>query len=436
MQRTVTFITLFAVGVVLATGISSWLAFRGVSRALASEFEVRLARGAVTAAREIGATDVAEARLRESAAGYLAVQVQLVTLRAATGVVDASLVDTAGVVLVDARDIEGAEGLATPLDSLAGGAVRRALRGAITVSRPYPRGGQILQAGLAPVRDEARRVVGAVIVEAVPAYRPIVRDLGRTLLLVALGTLLGIAVLTAFVIRNAMSAASLERRLSRAENLAAMGRLTATLAHEIKNPLAIIRGSAQRLGRLDPEAQRMAEFVVEEADRLSRTVARYLQFARGEPARGGPGDAVEALEATLALLEGECAARNVTQQRVGSFARPAPVRLDNESLKQLYLNLMLNALEAMPEGGALAVSVVERGARFEVAIHDQGPGFPVEVLRHIGDPFVTTKPTGSGLGLFLARRLAESAGGSLEIANGPHGGATCTVRLPRARGQG
>lgn len=420
-------------GVVLATGISSWLAYRGVSRALASEFAVRLARGASTAAREIGGPEVAEARLRESEAGYLSVQVQLVTLRTATGVVDASLVDTARVVLVDARDIEAMEGLVTPLDSLAGGPLWRALHGDVAVTPPYVRGGQILQAGIAPVRDERGHVVAAVIVEAVPAYRPIVRDLGRTLLLVALGTLLGIAVLAAFVIRNAMSAASLERRLSRAENLAAMGRLTATLAHEIKNPLAIIRGSAERLGKLEPESRRMADFVVEETDRLSRTVARYLQFARGEAGGAGPGDAVETLEATLALLEGECAARHVTLQRAGAFPRPAPVRLDNESLKQLYLNLMLNALEAMEGGGALTVAAVERGGRFEIAFRDQGPGFPAEVLRVPGEPFVSTKPTGSGLGLFLARRLAESAGGSLELHNEPARGATVTVRLPRTR---
>jgi signal transduction histidine kinase len=216
-----------------------------------------------------------------------------------------------------------------------------------------------------------------------------------------------------------------------------MGRLTATLAHEIKNPLAIIRGSAQRLGRLEPEARRMADFVVEETDRLSRTVARYLEFARG--GAGSPegaaetGDAATALDLTLDLLEGELAARRVALAR-GPRPAAAPVRLDNESLKQLYLNLILNALEAMPRGGTLSVGVVERGSRIEVSIADDGVGVPAETLERVGNPFVTTKATGSGLGLFMARRLAESGGGELQLRSAVGRGTTCMVRLPRRRG--
>ena len=422
--------------VVLVTAGSSWLAFRGVSRALAREFSGRVERAAATAAHEIGPGDVAEARLREAGSGYLAVQVQLVTLRAATGVADASLLDTAGVTLVDARDGEPAEGIASPLDTVAHTAVAHALAGRTAVTPPYRRGGEMLQAGLAPVRDDHGHVIGAVAVEAVPAYVRVVGDLGRTLLLVTLGALVGMAVLTALVLRAAVSSTALERRLTRAENLAAMGHLTATLAHEIKNPLAVIRGSAQRLGRLEGESARMAGFIVEESDRLSHTVARYLQFARGERAPGGSGDAIETLEATLGLLEGEFTAREVALARAGMPPRPAPVRLDNESLKQLWLNLILNALEASPRGGTLTVEAGERGGRIEVAIADQGGGFAPDVLRQWGQPFVTTKASGTGLGLFLARRLAESAGGELKIASTPGRGATCAVRLPRVRSRG
>jgi signal transduction histidine kinase len=249
--------------------------------------------------------------------------------------------------------------------------------------------------------------------------------------------MLAVLLLAAIVVRGAWSAARLERRLSRAQNLAAMGRLTATLAHEIKNPLAIIRGSAQRLGRLEPEAQRMADFVVEETDRLSRTVARYLEFARGSDAGGTAeaGDAAVALEATLDLLEGELRAREVTLERAGQL-ETAPVALDNESLKQLYLNLILNALEAMPRGGHLAVSLAERAGRIEVGIADDGAGIAAGTLKRLGSPFFTTKATGSGLGLFLARRLAESVGGELRIQSEVGCGTTCTVRFPRQRSQG
>jgi len=271
-----------------------------------------------------------------------------------------------------------------------------------------------------------------VAVEAEAAYLPVLDALGRTLTAIGLVTAVAIAVLAVLIVRAATSAATLERRLSRAENLAAMGRLTATLAHEIKNPLAIIRGSAERLRMLDPEAQRMATFVIEEADRLSKTVARYLQFARvGEEPRQG-GDAATALQATLDLLEGELGARGVMLERAGGLTA-APVGLDNESLKQVYLNLILNALEAMPAGGRLRIGEAERHGRIEVSIADEGAGIPPDVLRRVGSPFYTTKAQGSGLGLFLARRLVRASGGDLHIQSLEGRGTTCTVRLPRRR---
>jgi signal transduction histidine kinase len=434
VQRTLIFITLFALAVVLATAISAWFTWHRVAGELQAEFEQRIGRIAATAAREIGPVELADARLREEGSAYLSLQVQLVTLRTSTGVANASLVDSVGMTVVDAREPEFAEGLPSALDTLAGPALARALHGRTSVSAPFRRDGELLRAGFAPVRDDAGRVAAVVAIEAAPAYLPVVSHLGHTLLLIALVTILATAVLAAFVIRGAASAARLERRLSRAENLAAMGRLTATLAHEIKNPLAIIRGSAERLARLEPEAQRMADFVVEETDRLSRTVTRYLEFAKGpegatEAAAGG--DAAAALEATLGLLEGELRARQVTLERGGGLAA-APVALDNESLKQLYLNLILNALEAMPDGGRLSVSVLDAGRNISVLIMDTGTGIPPEILERVGSPFFTTKPGGSGLGLFLARRLVESVGGDLRIHS--DGKVTsCTVRLPRRR---
>lgn len=451
MPRHLVLVATFVLAVLLATAVSAWVAWRGVAGALETEFEQRVGRIAATAAHEVGAADLADARLHAEGGGYLALEVQLVTLRTSTGVANAALLDPAAVTVVDARDSDGAEGRVSALDSLAGPALRRALAGRPAVSPPYDGPDGPLRAGFAPVRDGAGRVLGVVAVEAAPAYPWVVARLGRTLALIALVTALAVLLLGAVIVRASRASARLERRLSRAENLAAMGRLTATLAHEIKNPLAVIRGSAQRLGRLEPEAARMAGFVVEEADRLSRTVARYLDFARGAgaggegvPAPGAgaagdeTGDAVAALDATLDLLEGELRARRVVLRRGAAPDRPAggaaaPVRLDNESLKQLYLNLILNALDAMPRGGTLTVETAERSGRVEVAIADDGEGIPAATLRRLGSPFFTTKATGSGLGLFLARRLAAAAGGELRIRSEVGRGTTCVLRLPRRR---
>ena len=422
---------LFVLAAALATAISAGLAYRGVRTALESEFESRLEH--LAAAAQITANDVHEIRLLgDDANAYLDVQTQLNTLRAATSVENVSLIDSTTVARFDAES-RLHEGVRSALDSLAHSALARALAGRPAVSPPYDRDGVTLRAAFAPVRNPAGSVAGVVAVEARPAYLRTLDELRGRLGGIALGTVLAIALLALLLARQALSAARLERRLSRAENLAAMGRLTATLAHEIKNPLAIIRGSAQRLQKLDPESQRMAEFVIEESDRLSRTVGRYLQFARGEDPALETGDAVRTLEATLDLLEGEAGARGIAVERVGAFPAVARVGLDSESLKQLYLNLALNALEAMGKGGRLRVGCAERAGRIEVTFADDGPGMPREVLEKAGSPFFTTKVTGSGLGLFLARRLARSAGGSLEIVSPPGGGTTCTIRLPRRK---
>jgi signal transduction histidine kinase len=405
------------------------VAYRGVANALESEFERRLLNVAAATAAQISAEDVGDAQLLgEDGPGYGTLQVQLEELRATTDLASASLFDSSRAVIYDTRGIERQREI-TPLDTLAGGAVRAALQGHPVVSHRFESEGQLRRAGLAPVTGVDGRVAGVVAVEATLDYLPAIASFGRTLLLTTLLLTAAIAIFALLRIRQAQSAERLERQLGRAQTLAAMGRLTATLAHEIKNPLAIIRGSAQRLGKLEPEAQRMADFVVEETDRLSRTVARYLQFAKGAEAPAASGDAVQALEATLELLEGEAASRKVEFVREGSWDR-SPVPLDNESLKQVYLNLVLNAMEAMPEGGRITVACRREGSRVEVSIADQGPGVPAEQLQMLGTPFHTTKAQGSGLGLFLSRRLAQSAGGDLVVKNGERSGAVCVLRLP------
>jgi signal transduction histidine kinase len=415
------------------TGVLAWVAYRGVRDALDTEFGRRLETLARTAASQVSPTDLHDAQLLgEDGSGYLALQVLLEELRSSTGLVSAAALDSIGASLYDTRGPEHHRET-SPLDSLAPAAFAHALAGRTSVTSIYRVGGQELRAGLAPIRGGGH-VAGVVTVESRVDYLAVLAGFRRTLMLTTLLSGLGIAVLALVVIRVVGSAARLEQRLSRAENLAAMGRLTATLAHEIKNPLAIIRGSAQRLGKLDPEADRWAQSMVEETDRLTRTVARYLQFARGETGPSGPGDAGQALNETLDLLEGEFRARRALLARPQGPLAGLPVRLDNESLKQVFLNLMLNALEAIGEGGNLTVAVAERRDRIEVSFADDGPGIAAETLRQLGNPFITTKARGSGLGLFLSRRLVRSAGGELDIESAVGRGTTCTVRLPRGRG--
>src|SRR5207344_332198 len=158
-------------------------------------------------------------------------------------------------------------------DSLASAAMTLARAGHSAPLPAFQRGGHEARAAAAPVPGMPGYVL---VTEGTPGWGAQLARLRRDLGLLAAVSVLAIAALAALVLRANASQWALERRLSRSENLAAMGRMTATLAHEIKNPLAIIRGSAKRLAKLEPEARAMSDSVVEEVDRLSETVNRYL----------------------------------------------------------------------------------------------------------------------------------------------------------------
>jgi signal transduction histidine kinase len=420
----------FAVAAVAVTVGTAFVAYRGVRGAFERESAQRLRQLAELAASQLSAADLGDAReLGSAGTGLLNLQAQLDALAAASGLANVAVLDDSGRVIYDVREGLVEPGRASGYDSLAHAALARARSGGTLALPPFRRAGRETRAAAVPVPGLA----GAVLVtEAAPEWGGQLARLRRDLGLLAAVSVLAIAALAGLVLRASASQLALERRLSRAENLAAMGRMTATLAHEIKNPLAIIRGSARRLARLEPEARAMADSVVEEVDRLSGTVNRYLQFARGGQAEpGAGGDALATLAATLDLLEVDARARGVVLERSGEPG-PAPVPLDDASLKQVWLNLLQNAAEALAEGGRIQVRWTRDERRVRVVVADDGPGVPADVRARLGEPFFTTRAQGTGLGLYLSRQLVQGAGGTLELESGPGAGTRVTVELPLA----
>jgi len=417
----------FAVLAAVVTLATAFMAQRGVERAFEREGAERLRQLAELAASQLSAADLADAHLLGAdGTGLLNVQAQLDGLQTATLLTDVAVLDDSLRVVYDVRAGLVEPGAPSAYDSLAGSAIALARAGHSVPLPAFRRGGREARAAAAPVPG----VPGYVLVtEGAPGWEPQLARLRRDLSLLAAVSVLAIAALAALVLRANSSQWALERRLSRSENLAAMGRMTATLAHEIKNPLAIIRGSAKRLGKLAPEALTMADSVVEEVDRLSGTVNRYLQFARGGPPEpGSHGDAAATLAATVDLLAPEFRSRGCTLEREGEAACPVP--LDDASLKQVWLNLLQNALEALPEGGRARATCLREGTRVRVVIADDGPGMPAGVLARLGEPFYTTRAQGTGLGLHLSRQLVTGVGGSLEVESREGQGTSVTVELP------
>jgi PAS domain S-box-containing protein len=228
----------------------------------------------------------------------------------------------------------------------------------------------------------------------------------------------------------------LEREKQTAERLAAFGTLASGVAHEIKNPLVAIRTFAELLPERFADTDFREDFskvVVREIDRIDNLVARLRGIASAPQPQLGPVDVRQPLSDTLKLLRGQIEQTRTTVRT--AFEDPHPVvSIDDAQLKQLFLNLLQNAIEAMGTDGTLGVLVTRRysgGANWiAIEISDTGPGIPESVQDRIFEPFFTTKPTGSGLGLAICRSIVDSHRGSIRAQNGPNRGVTIIVELP------
>ena len=228
----------------------------------------------------------------------------------------------------------------------------------------------------------------------------------------------------------------------RSERLAALGQLSAGLAHEIRNPLGVIKGSAemltQKLQASDELARELAGYISTEVNRLSALVTEFLDFARPLHAQPHPADLVALLERVLQVVGARFADKPVRVERHYASGLPL-VPLDESLCEQAFLNLVQNAYEAMldenkGEGGVLRVEVQPtfRDGRdgIELRLADTGPGVPEELREQIFNPFVTTKKTGVGLGLSIVSKIVDGHHGTIHVENVPGGGAEFTLFFP------
>jgi signal transduction histidine kinase len=223
-----------------------------------------------------------------------------------------------------------------------------------------------------------------------------------------------------------------EREVLRAEQLAALGQLAAGVAHEIRNPLTSIKLLVQTL-REDMDGRGTAaedlQIIELEIRRMERCLQSFLDYARPPKPDFRPLDLAQPIAKTLALIGGRARQQNVSIDYVPP-ATPIVITADSEQIQQLFVNLTLNALDAMPHGGSLTIAYRRLGGEVEVNVSDTGPGIAPKLLPALFKPFVSTKETGLGLGLVTSRRIAEAHGGSLIADNLPDGGACFTLRLP------
>ncbi|MGH9624329.1 MAG: ATP-binding protein [Bryobacteraceae bacterium] len=227
-------------------------------------------------------------------------------------------------------------------------------------------------------------------------------------------------------------------RMKRAERLYALGQLSAGLAHEIRNPLAGIEGAAAILLRERPSENRRIEFlqiIQKECRRLNRLLTNFLAFAKPRPPALAMVPVEQVLDGVI-VLAGHAIRGSTIRLRKEIAPDLTELECDSEQLIQILLNLTINAIQAMPEGGEILLSAQRQNGNAVIAVRDQGGGIGEADLEKIFDPFFTTKETGTGLGLPVAYQIAVAQGGLLHVEKNPDKGMTFSLRLPLAhRGQ-
>ncbi len=256
------------------------------------------------------------------------------------------------------------------------------------------------------------------------------------------------------IFQDVTEVVAMEQELRRSERLAGIGQLAADIAHEIRNPLAAISGSVEMLepslpeDEGDPEPRRLMGIVLREIDRLNDLITEFLQFARPAPSKREPVDLSAVVAEVVRMIE---VARPEGVEMEVDLGPGLTALADPTQVRQVLWNLILNAIQAMPEGGCICISVAEvapepqegasegrngagEGADFvEVTVADTGVGIDPEVLERIFDPFFTTKPEGSGLGLATVHRIVEANGGNLRVESLVGQGTALRVRFPQQR---
>ena len=268
-----------------------------------------------------------------------------------------------------------------------------------------------------PIRHKGT-LMGIFSFKAKPPRRPILTQEQEMLQSVAAQTAMGVA--SALLMEEKLM---LEREVARKERLASIGQMAATLAHEIKNPLSSIKSITQSLEEqfAGSSIKQDLDVIIHEVDRLNHSVNQLLQFARSSSHDISDISLVLTIEHVIKILQNECKAQNVVIKHQYNGNIP-PIFGSAFGLQDIFLNLLLNALQAMPSGGEINVQYQVEHGRLQVLIADSGPGIRPDLLSRIFDPFFTTKQKGTGLGLAVVKQKLAEFGGDIEVANlKPHG---------------
>jgi len=297
-------------------------------------------------------------------------------------------------------------------------------------------GGAMQKSAHAPVFyyfEDVPDVVAIVTVSGNPEFFVSLEFLRKGAFLTAAVVLVILVLMGVFLFQINRSLEQYRASIMRQENLAAMGRMTAGIAHEIRNPLGIIRGAGEHLKTVLTGAgieDQVADFIPEEVDRLDQILTGYLAFGSDREAISEIFDLGRGVRRSMDLMSAELGAAGIVLKMAAGLP-PAPVRGDPRRLQQVLLNLLINARDAMSGGGVIEISLMTAGGSATLEITDTGTGLGGVDRGRLFEPFWTSKEKGSGLGLAMSRRIVEDMGGTITLEDRRESrGARAKVVLP------
>jgi len=419
----------------LSFNAGSWLFLRHMGRHLDKELGRRLSSMATLAMRLLDEEQVeALFSTERSAVARLLLEPSLAAIDRENQLEGAFIVDRDHRIVASSRDIflRGQAWTFFPEDSLA---LRKGWRGEVAVSPLHLIEGHPFKSAYAPLRDRSDRVRGLLILDASAEFFQLRRQFQRGLVVggvVSLGLFVLFAMFAIWALKGLLRA---EASLRRSERLAVMGQMAAMVAHEIRNPLGIIKTTSDvlksRYSQPD-HPDELFDYIPGEVRRLNALINDFLSLSKEPELHPEIAPIEEVIHRTLTGVERDLAANRV-EMKVHLPENLPPVRHDKKAMGQVLLNLVLNAIQAINGKGTVSVSAHptrKKGKTWLVLqVCDTGGGIEGDPER-IFEPFYTTKETGTGLGLTLSRRLVEKHGGWMEVESRKGEGTTVRVYLP------
>jgi len=431
----VALILIVAFVVFLALNLGSWLFLNRMSHHLDRELGKRLISTAVLAA-ELVEAEVLEDLLPtpDNRLSLLFIQDKLREIRRKHELEGAYIIDRNYQTLIDsyAEFFPGLQRTYLQADSLY---VKKAWLGIPSASPLHTLGDAHFKTAYAPVHNPNGEVVGVLVTEANAHFFSLLAAFRKTLILFAIGSLGVLLLFSIFLIWAVSLLFHTQELLQRSERLAAMGQMAAVVAHEIRNPLGIIKGTADILKSKYNNPQKpdeLFDYIPAEVNRLSQLVYNFLAFARDRPLNLQRTHLENMVTRTLQEVQ-----RNFPKGKIRfhyqSNSPIPPFYLDEDAIKQVLLNILKNACESIPHEGdvTLTTAVIERNRRSfaSIEVRDTGTGIEGDPNR-IFEPFYTTKASGTGLGMAVSKKIVERHGGWIEVESQKGQGTRVCIYLP------